>query len=93
MDNSQYVTQPVSYFVALGKEGDWLHRQVADFWDRDENQDLEFVDNGRVADEGVPAEVEAYEEAVRQGCCGCVDVTFGPSPSGRTYMYGFNHGH
>jgi len=93
MSNRQYVSQPTSYFAALGTEGDWLHRQVSDFWDKPENQDLECVDNGRVCDEGIPEEAAAYRELQESGCCGSCDVTFGPSPTGRTYSYGFNYGH
>lgn len=93
MSNRQYVGQPVSYFAALGTEGDWLHRQVSGFWDKDENRDLECVDNGRVCDDSIPDEVEAYREIQEAGCCGCCDTSFGPSPSGRTYSYGFNYGH
>jgi len=48
-------------------------------------------DNYRVADASVPSEVEAYEAAAREGCCGFFDGKI--EVSGRTFLIGFNYGH
>lgn len=37
--------------------------------------------------------MSAYEMAEREGCCGNFNETWGPSPAGFYYMYGFNYGH
>lgn len=58
-----------------------------------EAEEYDCVDNYRIAIVGDAESEAAYEEAQRQGCCGFVDVKLGPSPSGRSYLYGFNHGH
>lgn len=73
---------------------DWLGGQVADFWsDPDFQGDFECVDNNRIAIKGDDSSAAVYETQVMEGCCGSCDVEFGPSPSGLTYLYGFNYGH
>jgi len=69
---------------------EWLAWQITDFWAQNE---FEFVDNDRLAIKGDDSSARAYDFQVLSGCCGFHDVEFGPSPSGRMYLYGFNYGH
>lgn len=48
-------------------------------------------DNYRVADITIPAETEAYDIAVGDGCCGFFEGKV--EVSGRTFKIGFNYGH
>lgn len=75
------------------EEGLWLVQATAGFWAEAEDGEYECVDNHRLALVGEASDEAEYDEAARTGCCGSVDVELGPSPSGRTYRYGFNHGH
>lgn len=69
----------------------WLEGRMAE--EGAEYEDEPCQDNFRLADESDPAQVEAYEDAAREGCCGSADFRFEGSPSGRTYLWGFNYGH
>ena len=73
-------------------EGDWLVQQLATFWEKAADQ-YDCVDNVRLARVGDTNDEEQYDESKREGCCGFEDVTFGPSPGGHTYNFGFNYGH
>lgn len=55
--------------------------------------EFEFVDNERLCLEGDSEGEAEYHEEARNGCCGFFDTRLGPSPSGKYYMFGFNHGH
>jgi hypothetical protein len=71
-------------------ESAWLHLQIITVL---ESGDWEYMDNVRLALVG-DSELEQHYERIRDdGCCGSCDHRFGPSPSGRFYMYGFNYGH
>jgi hypothetical protein len=72
---------------------DWLGAQIADFWSKPENEDYDNTDNNRIAIKDDPTSCAVYDDDAGNGCCGSCDVEFGPSPSGRTYLYGFNYGH
>lgn len=56
-------------------------------------EEYDCEDNHRLALQGDAESEEEYEEAQRSGCCGFVDITVGSTPGGRTFLYGFNHGH
>lgn len=88
-----HVRNPHSYMATLDAgEAVWLRVQLESFWQMPDN-DLECVDNYRMCLRDEPTHEAAYEEAMDEGCCGSVDVQFGPSPLGRFYRYGFNYGH
>lgn len=87
------VSRPLEYMAALpADEGKWLLQQVARFWEAADEQ-YDCVDSNRIADSGNDVEVRFYQGIHNEGCCGFVDVKFTGSPLGRTYLYGFNHGH
>ncbi len=77
-------------------EHDWLRAELDAWWmsqataEFPDDEPFPCADNFRLALKGDEA---SYEEAVCNGCCGSVDIEVGPSPSGRTYLYGFNYGH
>jgi hypothetical protein len=71
----------------------WLADQIRAHWEKPENADLECVDNGRLAVQGDTLTAEVYDDQCNHGCCGSCDTQFGPSPSGLTYLYGYNYGH
>lgn len=70
---------------------DWLREKMAEA-EGDDPYKWECRDNGRLAVEGSPSE-DDYEKARRSGCCGFADFRFAGSPSGATYLWGFNYGH
>lgn len=72
------------------EEAEFVRAAVQAVHDSDE---WDCEDNHRLALVGDAASEAEYEEAQRQGCCGSVDVRLGPSPAGRHFLYGFNHGH
>lgn len=72
-------------------ECEWLRSQMERI--EAEFADEPCVDNFRLADKSVDSQVRAYDDAVATGCCGSFDTEFGPSPGGRTYLWGFNYGH
>lgn len=74
-------------------EADWLRDTIEMFWSSVDEHEYEFVDNVRLACLDIHEEMIAYECAKDQGCCGSIDKRLGPSPGGRTYVYGFNYGH
>jgi hypothetical protein len=93
----EHVDSPREYVEELCAqdpiEGKWLQGMIGDFWDSTEPYEYECVDNTRLACGSSEAELDAYEVLVQSGCCGFVDMRFGPSPNGNSYRYGFNHGH
>jgi hypothetical protein len=94
---SKIATEPDFFNVVKNKFGDnelnWLKSQIKSFWGGVEEDMYEYPDNFRVALKDDQESEEKYEDAAREGCCGFVDKEFGPSPSGNTYLYGFNYGH
>ena len=74
------------------EEAAWLRAELAAFWAKAEDE-FDCVDNSRLCLVGDALDEAAYDEAASQGCCGFVDLEVGPSPAGRTYRHGFNHGH
>lgn len=63
-------------------------------WEEYNNPDgdqYEYADNHRVARLDNQAELDAYDDAKRAGCCGSVDVEI-DTPDGKI-LYGFNYGH
>jgi hypothetical protein len=76
-------------------ETNWVHAAIHR-WRRenDPNGDrFEYSDNTRIAIKGDLGSELVYEDRRDAGCCGSVDVELGPSPTGRTYLFGFNYGH
>ena len=73
-------------------EGDreWLDARMAE---AEGGEEWEFQDNFRLARAGRASEEAAYEDARHGGCCGSADFEFPGSPSGATYLWGFNYGH
>lgn len=67
--------------------GEWLAAYI-----EEQVKDEEYVDNIRWAVLGDPEQMDAYDEAVSEGCCGSFDgeVT---APDGHTYLVGCNYGH
>lgn len=81
-----------------GADENWLNCRINEFWadaaqDAGDAEAYECSDNYRLACKQVEGEMSEYEQAQFRGCCGSVDVEFGPSPEGKTYVYGFNYGH
>ncbi len=75
----------------------WLCEQIS-CWHREHDvvdptygPVYEYTDSFRLGVKGDEASEAAYTQEMT--CCGSVDVEFGPSPKGVTYLYGFNHGH
>lgn len=97
MSTLEHIDDPQGYTDTLTAqdpiEGAWLRDQVDAFWARVEPHEYEFVDNTRIASCVKDPELDAYDDLRCGGCCGFMDVDFGPSPRGITYKYGFNHGH
>lgn len=93
METAPYVSNPIAYAANLADDGAWLRQRVDAFWALPENQDMECVDNHRIALVGVLSEEAAYDFVRDGGCCGSFDTVMGPSPMGRSYRYGFNYGH
>ncbi len=58
---------------------------------RERTRDLEYVDNHRYAYVGNEIQEHAYEEAVRQGCCGALDITVMVGQN--EFRMGCNYGH
>lgn len=59
----------------------------------DPNQDqFDCVDNHRYAISGNAEHEAAYDEAIKNGCCGFVDVVLNLA-DGTVLLYGFNYGH
>jgi len=56
------------------------------------NKDFEYVDNWRVADLKIKAQVDQYQSIKQDGCCGFHDFV-AKSPDGHKFMLGFNYGH
>jgi len=54
-------------------------------------QDLECVDNCRIARKNDSNEVNAYEEARSEGCCGFFDMEI--LVDGEVFLIGCNYGH
>ena len=54
-------------------------------------EDLEYVDNLRVARKGDPLQMSAYNEKVLSGCCGSMDI--GVTIDGIEFAIGCNYGH
>lgn len=69
-------------------EYEWVAAEIASFW----TDEHENCDNFRFAVKGTDGELHYWEYA-SNGCCGSDDAEFGPSPLGRTYLWGFNYGH
>ena len=67
----------------------WLREQILGV----DSEEFEYQDNFRLAREGFAEEEANYAEAQRCGCCGYADFRFEGSPSGATYLWGFNYGH
>lgn len=61
---------------------------ILDDW----SDDLEYMDNLRIARIGDKAQEAAYFDARDQGCCGSVD-TIKMCSSARQYRIGCNYGH
>lgn len=86
------VADPHAYMDALPEaERLYLEGLIAGFWDAAEDYEYEFVDSGRLACVTDGPEIVAFDES--RSCCGSHEETFGPSPAGRSYAWGFNHGH
>lgn len=84
--------------LRYGSDALWLNLQIEAWWNAEQDTagDLDpypCSDNFRLCCNEDPKEVEEYNVLAEDGCCGSVDVKFGPSPSGKTYTYGFNYGH
>jgi len=84
------------YLALFGEDASWVEAQIKAFWDRayaeaGDDDPYPRMDCGRIARKGVQEQEVEYEAT--RSCCGQVDVEFGPSPLGHTYMYGFNYGH
>lgn len=95
MDNIK-IASDHPYIAAYGlEEARWLLATIEAWWEVNdpEGDYYEFTDNFRIARSDRPEELRAYEDAMYDGCCGSVDATFGPSPGGFGYLWGFNHGH
>lgn len=75
--------------VALVPEYASVEEAKAGFWQRFD--DLEYADNVRFAFEDDAAEMEAYDEARANGCCGSVDHQMRIGE--RFAWMGCNHGH
>lgn len=52
---------------------------------------LEYADNYRVCNPGIPEEFEAYKKAQRRGCCGVFEWSL--SIRGKKILIGCNYGH
>jgi hypothetical protein len=61
--------------------------------EEDKGEDFDCADNHRTCQVGNLEEMALYEQQEQAGCCGKVDIEFGPSPTGKMYRYGFNYGH
>lgn len=70
----------------------WLREKMAEA-EGDDLYEWECQDNFRLAVEGDAGSELAFEEAAREGCCGSAEFRFEGSPSGATYVWGFNYGH
>jgi hypothetical protein len=57
-----------------------------------ETEDLEYVDNYRVADIKKSSQVRRYKKQKENGCCGYFDTKL-TGPDGRVYLLGCNYGH
>ena len=77
------------------EEANWLLDAVHAWWEENdpEGDRYEYADNRRLALVGDEASQAVYDEMALEGCCGSMDVALGPSPAGRTYLFGFNYGH
>lgn len=62
-----------------------------ELWYQIGREDLEYDDNHRVARKDDDAEMEAYNEAVEQGCCGSFDIEV--VIDGEKWCVGCNYGH
>lgn len=69
---------------------EWLAAEIVVFWARHVD-DYEFCDNHRLALKGHAESEAVYDEQLLLRLVDELhDTEFGPSPSGRTYLYGFN---
>lgn len=86
-----------NYSEKYGTDAQWVSDQIDAWWasnnttDEEGYERFECLSDVRLARKGDLEEEQAYEDAM--SCCGQMDVEFGPSPLGYTYMYGFNYGH
>ena len=71
---------------------DSQRRAVDQWWEANDSDDFDCVDNYRFATKGNAAEEAAYDETRTLGCCGSVDVVL-PCDDGTTLLFGFNYGH
>ena len=58
-----------------------------------ESEDLDYVDNERIANADDLEEVAAFEAARRGGCCGSLNREYFDAETGITFLVGCNHGH
>ena len=58
-----------------------------------EDQELDCVDNERIALVGDMEQEAAYGETQAEGCCGFLDELYIDSETGMTFMVGCNYGH
>lgn len=65
--------------------------ELARNWFFNDIAELDFADNFRFAFRDQAAEVDEYEEARSDGCCGFVDMEV--EVDGRVYWMGCNYGH
>ena len=70
--------------------GLWLAKRAAA---EIRKKDDPCMDNLRICDEAIPAEVEEYERRRSSGCCGFCDVRLHHYKTDRRFLFGFNYGH
>ncbi len=95
MDTTKYLT---ALELSDPADHEFLVNAVANWWQSQEDENgghdyYEYADNFRYAVKGDEGQMMTYEAVQRHGCCGFHDDEFGPAPSGKTYLYGFNYGH
>lgn len=62
-----------------------------ELWYQIGREDLDYVDNMRVARKWCTTEMAAYNEAVEKGCCGSFDIEVWID--GEKWAIGCNYGH
>jgi hypothetical protein len=97
MDTTQFddetpITQSATEMFGAA-EGAWLDEQISAWFVENDPDGYEYecTDSRRMMRKGDESMEHRYAATV--SCCGCMELGFGPSPAGHTYLYGFNYGH
>ena len=72
------------------EERQWAYEQLQNLIDSEE---LDYVDNYRVAEVGDSAEEAEYERIRDEGCCGSVNQVYTHPTTGKQILVGCNWGH